>query len=310
MRNLSINLLASWLAVLLVSSLACVRASFPPIPVVTGGAGAGGAGGSGGQIAGSGGSADAVDSSLGPDVSNSCPGTPVPSCTPTTTDPCDPVCQTGSKCDWCSQKCTYALVGGTAQATCAAKDQSPVAVFQPCGVKSSGLPVQDDNCLPGSICLQPINGGIPSTGYCFALCHNAIQDCPGTACTQRSLSAAGGNVTVCDPPYSQCGPDGNCCDPLVSVDPDSSSKSCGSGRVCLLVAPDQSSGYSRTVCEFSSGNSKNGDACASAHDCMPANTCVNDGFHNGCHRVCNLAHPCPVGDCLPWGTEYGFCPNN
>jgi hypothetical protein len=293
-------LLASWLAVLLVSSVACVRASFDPIPVVTGGARAGGAGGSGsgGQIAGAGGGAGAVDS-------GTCPATPVQGCTLTTTDPCDPVCQTGSKCNWCTQKCTYSLAGTAAQATCAAKDPSPVAVFQPCGVTSSGSPSQDDNCVPGSICLQPVNGGNPSTGYCFALCHNAIQDCFGVACTQRTLSSIGGTVNVCDPPYDPCGPDGNCCDPLATTQP----SGCESGRVCLLVSPDQQSGHSRTVCEFSSGNGKNGAFCASAHDCSQAYTCVNDGPHNGCHRVCNTANPCPVGggECLPWGTEYSFC---
>ena len=301
MRNPWTNLLASWLPVLLVSSVACVRASFDSQMDVAGDAGASGTGGSGGA----GGGAGAADSRLGPDESVTCPANPVPLCTPTTTDPCDPVCQTGSKCDWCTQRCSYALVGATAQPTCAAKEQSPVTVSQPCGVTSSGLAGQADNCAPGSICLQPINGGTVNTGYCFALCHNAIQDCLGVACTQRSLSAAGGTVTVCDPPYSQCGPDGNCCDPLASPP-----SSCEPGRVCLLVAPEQTSGHSRTVCEFSSGDSKNGDACASAHDCMLANTCVNDGVHNGCHRVCNSAYPCPVGNCLQWGAEYGFCPND
>jgi hypothetical protein len=299
MRNPSTNLLASWLAFLLMTSVACVKASFEPSTNASGGAGAGGAGGS----AGGGGGAGTEDSGLRPDVSGTCPAPTL--CPTTATDSCDPVCQTGNKCNWCSQKCTFALAGATAQATCAAKDPNPVAVFQPCGVKSSGLPVQEDNCPLGSICLQPINGGVVSTGYCFALCRTATQDCPGVACTQRSLSASGGTVTVCDPDYSQCGPDGTCCDPLAAP-----SSSCGPGRVCLLVAPDQSSGRSRTVCEFSNGNSKNGDACASAHDCMVANTCVNDGVHNGCHRVCNSAYPCPVGDCLKWGTEYGFCPNN
>jgi len=297
MRNLSTNSLANWLAVLLVSSVACVKASFDPIPVVTGGAGAGGSGGAGGQIAGAGGGAGGADS-------GTCPETPVLGCTPTTTDPCDPVCQTGS-CNWCTKKCSYTLVGATAQATCAAIDQShsPAAVSQPCGVTSSGTSGQYDNCVPGSICLQPVNGGFPNTGYCFALCHNATYDCNGVACTQRSLSAAGGLVNVCDPyPYSQCGPGGSCCDPFAQ------SGSCGPGRYCLLVAPNPS-GHSRTVCEFSSGDGSNGAFCASAHDCKFANTCVNDGLHNGCHRVCNAAQPCPVGggDCLPWGTEYGFC---
>ncbi len=167
MRNPSTNLLASWLAFLLVSSVACVKASFVPNADVSGGAGAGGEGGSalGGQIAGAGGGADAADSRLGPDASVTCPdATPVQSCTPTTTDPCDPVCQSGSKCDWCTQKCSYALVGATALPTCAAKDPSPVADFQPCGVTSPGSPGQVDNCAKGSICLQPLNGGTTTHG--------------------------------------------------------------------------------------------------------------------------------------------------
>jgi hypothetical protein len=301
MRNPSTNLLASWLAFLLVSSVACVKASFEPTANVSGGAGAGGSGGSagGGQIGGAGGGADAADTHLGPDTSATCLETPVPNCTPTTTDPCDPVCQAGSKCDWCTQKCSYALVGATAQPTCAAKDPVPAEVFQPCGVTSPGLPGQEDNCAPGSICLQPVKGGSVSTGYCFALCHNAIEDCNGVACTQRSLSAAGGTVTICDPPYSQCGPDGTCCDPLATP-----TTSCGPDRVCLLVSPNQS-GHSLTVCEFSYGDSKNGAACASAHDCNLLNTCVN----NACHRVCNDTYPCPVGNCVKVA-EYGYCPDN
>jgi hypothetical protein len=310
MRNPSTNLLASWLAVLLMSSVACVRASFPPIPVGTGGAGVGGAGGSGGQIAGAGGGAGAADSGLGPDVSVTCPQTPVtpvPNCTPTIADPCDPVCQSGSMCDWCHQKCTFAFLGATAQATCAARDPSPVKDFQPCAVTSYGSSVQDDNCLPGSICLQPINGGNVQNGYCFKLCHTAIDDCPGVDCTQRSLSS--GTVNVCDPPYDSCGPDGNCCDPFASSTSDASTGSCGQGRVCLLVSFNPSSLHSRTVCEFSGGAGKNGDHCSSAHDCQFANTCVIDGVHNGCHRVCNSANTCPAGpgDCVQWGTEYGFC---
>lgn len=314
MKNLSKNLRSSCPAVLLVLSLACAKANFVPITSdaeISGGAGGSAEAGSGGAIG------------SGPDVSMTCDAAGwSPTCVPSDTpEICDPVCQSGS-CNWCLEKCTYVLVGSTAQPTCAGKDPSPAGVFQACGVTSSGSGIQHDNCGPGSICLQPINGGNVDNGYCFALCHSAIQNCPGVACTQRSLSSTGGTVlvSVCDPPYDRCGPDGNCCDPFASSTGDASTGSCGQGQVCLLVSPDPSSLHSRTVCEFSSGAGKNGAACASAHDCAPANTCVNGGAHNGCHRVCsNPNYPCPaatgcilcpVGDCLPWGSEYGFCPSD
>jgi hypothetical protein len=300
MRKHSTNLLVSWLAVLLMSSVACVRASFVPSADAAGGAGAGGVGGSasGGQTAGAGGGAGA---------GSTCPA---PTCPTTATDTCDPVLQACGTCDYCSKKCTYALVGGTAQATCTANDPSPRNVTQSCNVTYSGSSTQSDNCQPKNICLQPINGGNPGVGYCFALCRSAVQDCSGgVACTPRSLSSQGGTVNVCDPPYNSCGPSGTGCNPLAAAgSADSGPNSCPSGRYCLLVPPD-SSEDSRTTCEFSTGTGKNGAGCNSAHDCDFAYTCVNDGPHNGCHRVCNPANPCPAGagTCLWWGNEYGFC---
>ena len=316
MRNLHRELGLNGFTALLVLTVACTKASFARIADgeavggssggagITGGGGdtAGGTGGGGtaGSGGGAGGAGGGGGAGAGPEAGVTCPATPAQSCTPVPTSPCDPVCQTGD-CDWCTKKCTYALSGGVVQPTCAAKGKQ--GVFQACAVLSTGAAGQNDNCVPGSICLQPLSGGPVNSGFCFGLCRSGL-DCLGVACSERSLSAAGGSVSVCDPPYDQCGPDATCCDPLAA----SVSSSCGPNRVCLLVSPDTDTGHSRTVCEFSSGGGRNGDACDSAHGCMWANTCVS----NSCRRVCSLTNPnpCPNGGaCTPWGVEYGFCPN-
>jgi hypothetical protein len=304
MRNLPRDLLSSWLAVLLASSAACTKASFVPVPGGAGGAGGSGISGGAGDSgtvdggAGAGDSGAAVDSGPGPDVTLTCPATPL-ACSASTAGICDPVCQTGA-CNWCNQKCTYALAGATAQPTCAATGKQ--TVFQPCGVNSSGSASQNDNCLPGSICLQPISG--TNSWYCFSLC-TSTADCIGAVdCGQRYLFPQGPQVYVCDPPYDECGPNSQCCDPFAAP----GTSPCASNQFCLLASPDPITNHSRTVCEFSYGGGQNGSFCSSPHDCMTANTCVN-GF---CHRVCNDANPCPTGGrtCLTtWSIEYGYCPD-
>jgi hypothetical protein len=321
MRNLPRDLLSSWLAVLLASSVACTKANFVRVTDGTGGVGgAGVSGGAGdsGVVDGGGGVGDSADagaggstgdsgaagdSGLGPDVKLTCPAVPVPACVPSTTGPCDPVCQTGSQtgsCDWCTQKCTYAPAGAAAQPTCAGKGKQ--TVFQPCGVVSSGSAIQNDNCAPGSICLQPVSGD--NSWYCFSLCRSTIDCISGVECGQRNLYSQGPLITVCDPPYDSCGPDGKCCDPFAAQ----AASGCATNRFCLLVSPDPATQHSRTVCEFSYGNGRHGDFCDSAHACLTANACVN-GF---CRQVCNTTtNPCPspLGTCMPWGAEYGYCPD-
>jgi hypothetical protein len=235
-----------------------------------------------------------LDSSPPVEASMTCPA-PNRACSGTVpTATCDPVCQTGS-CDWCSQKCTYALDGGSAQPACASKKQK--TPFQACTVTFSGSPQQFDDCAPGSICLAPTIGD--QLTYCFGLCRLQADCLSGVGCGQRTLSPAGGSVGVCDPPYDQCGVDGKCCDPL-------GGSGCDTSRVCLLVSPDGMSGHSRTVCEFAYGNGRNSSPCNSSRDCLLKNTCVK-GL---CKQVCNSTNPCPDnGTCAPFGSEYGYCPN-
>ena len=299
MRYIPRNLLTSWLAVLLVSSVACTKASFERI--ASGGAGGSGGGadaggsGGGGQIADAGDAESAGgsgDASSGPEAGVVCPAVPLV-CSATTAGSCDPVCQTGS-CNWCTEKCTYAFDGVREQPTCASKGQK--TVLQQCRLDSAGLPTQHDDCAPGNICLAPTIGD--NLTYCFSLCVRAA-DCTNVNCGHRPLSAAGGSVSVCDPPYDQCGVDGTCCDPI-------SGSGCPADRVCLLVSPDSGTKHSRTVCDFAYGNGRNGVTCDSSRDCYIGNACVPDST---CRQVCKSANDCPnSGVCTMWETEYGYCP--
>jgi hypothetical protein len=177
----------------------------------------------------------------------------------------------------------------------ACRPAGAVGVLQTCTVSSAGTLVQADDCAPGSVCLPPILGDNPT--FCFSLCRSPADCAYGVACAARRLSAAGGSVDVCDPPYDQCGPDGTCCDPLTGG-------GCGNGRVCLLVSPDLGTGHSRTVCEFAYGDGRSGAACAGARDCQIRNACVG----GQCYGVCGDGAPCPSGQtCLPLGGEFGYC---
>jgi hypothetical protein len=222
-----------------------------------------------------------------------CPAPSLPGCAPAGAGACDPVCQTGG-CDWCSQKCSFAYTpdGGVAP-TCTRKG---TAVFpQACSSTAAGSVRQSDDCAPGSVCLPPVIGDRPT--YCFALCRSRADCTYAVECAPRTLSAAGGLVSVCDPPYDQCGRDGTCCDPIAN-------QGCGANRVCLLVSPDLGSGHSRTVCELSFGDGRNGSPCASARDCQLRNTCVA----GACREVCSDTAPCPTGlSCVDYGSELGYC---
>ena len=278
------------LIALLVSAGACVKADL--VSIADAGVNAADAADSGHDSANPRDARGAADSDPGPEVS--CPVSSVSLCTPQTVVPCDPVCQTGT-CDWCTQKCTYVFDGAAAQPTCSSRGQK---IFpQACAANSPGSSSQHDDCAPGYLCLAPTIGD--NFTYCFGLCASAA-NCPfGVACGQRKLSAAGGLVAVCDPPYDVCGVGGGCCDPV-------GGSGCATNRTCLLVSPDPASGHSRTVCEFSYGGGRNSSACDSSRDCLTKNTCVA----GTCRQVCNSVYSCPNGgDCTFWGPEYGYCPN-
>jgi hypothetical protein len=204
-------------------------------------------------------------------------------------DPCDPVCQTGSRCDWCDKKCTYDAKGTV---ICAGfKDKE---ILDPCTPEADG----SDDCVPGSICLNPISGGTNS--FCFQLCRSSADCDRGPDCGERELAHNGAKVRVCDPPYAQAG-GRDSCDPVEN-------RGCASNRTCFLVSPerqaDGTTGHSRTVCEFSYTDARDGKECNSARDCMYGYTCVDDF----CRLVSDQATGCPVGTTYnDHGSEYGYC---
>lgn len=277
-------------ALLLVLATTCEKAHFVhrPDDSVAGGA-AGGTGGEGGAAGGNAGTGGAL-CQLSPQDCSRQPGQ-------VSISPCDPVCQSGT-CP-CGQKCTYA--GTDAKPVCAG--QGTQKEFESCTVTNPGLSTQRDDCAPGDICLAPV---LRQLSYCFRLCYQD-SDCLSYAdCSQRSLSSNGGQVSVCSPAHQLCGSDVPCCDPLnANINP------CPSANpVCFLVAPDGSTGHSRTVCEYSSGGSGDDTPCTSSRECMESLTCADADRH--CHPVCDLAKPACPGSmtCKAWGTEYGYCTAN
>ena len=283
MRNLLRNLLWSCLIALFMLTVACVK----PILVQPD------AGGDGGRPAEAG---VAADSGLAPDCSAL-----FPSCTPpSTTDTCDPVCQTG--CNACNQKCSYPYDDLTSKPMCTPKPTAPSDFFGPCATNTLA---RDDVCVPGAICLDPTNEGAPK-GLCFRLCRSEAE-CEAVACSERKGSTGSGPL-VCDPSYDSCALAGKCCDPLASGTGAAApgSKVClpPGGQFCYLVSPD--AGHSRTVCDYTVGGLGIGQPCGASRDCFQKLTCVG----GGCRQVCNTSTPCVSGTCSKQSAteEYGYCP--
>jgi len=229
---------------------------------------------------------------------------PKPNCQALTSSPCDPVCQSGS-CNWCSQKCSLA---GDATPVCAGWGN--ISSGNTCTVYLAATPQQHDECGPGDICLSPDVGG--SVSYCFTLCHSEV-DCVGNvACAFRAMGPMVAGTTpsakVCDPEYVSCDPASAtaCCDPLASS---AASSGCASGRFCYLVTAD-STGHSRTTCEYNTGGGGRGAACQSSRDCLEKYVCAPSGAGTSgtCQRVCSGTTPCTSGTCVLLGAEYGYCP--
>jgi len=257
-------------------ALGCVRAQFGPAK------GSGGAGGAGG--AGTCAEVTAIEGCVSSD------------------DHCDPVCQTGD-CGPC-QKCTIAGDGTT---VCAAYGDKLVG--ETCDINSLGTVQQWDDCVAGAICLSTPIPTAPLAAYCFTLCRSEFI-CSGVPCGTRPLYAGGKPVMVCDPEYMPCDPNAvpPCCNPFVISD-GTDSNGCPPGRFCYLVKPDStagSTGRSRTVCEYSTGEGGRGTACTSSRDCLERLVCAPQGT---CQRVCDQSNPCDGGaDCIFMGDTYGYCP--
>jgi hypothetical protein len=293
MRIPSARLAALDLAAMLALSVGCTKATFSLIPS-TGGSGGGGAEG-----------LDTASPDLPTDLATTCDPMPVLGCKPQPAEPCDPVCQTqtGTKCSWCTQKCS---IDNSGAPTCASLDPSPKLPGAACNI-NTGPVYQSDDCDRGAICLNSGGAGEVSAN-CFTLCRNST-NCRGvaTGCTPRPLGI-GTTTLVCDPPPDTCDPTvpTACCNPITD---DTSCK--GSPGTCYLLSKDSQTGNSRTVCEFASGGTNAKIACTYSRECLAKLTCAPSPGGGLCQRVCDDTHPCPAGalcNKATTGGQYGYCP--
>jgi hypothetical protein len=241
-----------------------------------------------------------------PDDVGVCPD-PSPTCSPTAL-PCDPYCQAGNGCNWCSDKCTVSYDGTP---SCAKVAPIPNGLGDGCNISDLGSSAQTDTCDRGLICMGDYASALFNT-HCFQLCQGP-SDCKGVSCSKRPVGppAAPGasppTALVCDPSYKTClgtqAPYSYCCDPLTGG-------GCDVGETCYLVSQPEASGNSRTVCEYWSGSGRASDLCFSSTDCGIGLFCSS----GRCIRACDLnaADPlqCPVGlPCTPRGNQFGYCGN-
>ena len=286
MRIPSACLAAVDLAALLALSVGCTRATFSRNPPTDGSGGSG---------------AEGPDTAS-PDLPTTCDPKRVLGCTPQPAEPCDPVCQTGTKCYWCTQKCS---IDNSGAPTCASLDPSPKQTGAGCNI-NTGPVYQSDDCDRGAICLNSGGAGAVSAN-CFTLCRSST-DCPGaTGCTPRPLEI-GTTPLVCDPPYDTCDPTvpTACCNPITD---DTSCK--GGPGTCYLLSKDSQTGNSRTVCEYASGGTNAKNTCTYSRECLAKLTCAPAPGGGLCQRVCDDTHPCPAGaPCNKdtTGGQYGYCP--
>ncbi len=205
---------------------------------------------------------------------------------------CDPVCQTGP-CKWCQgEKCSIA---GDGKFICTSSGTGTVGQAG-CLVTYSGEPNQFDNCSLGLICLSA--SGTSNT-QCFSLC-GSDPDCKGNvACTPRPVaSGSAPPVNVCDPPYGICPL--SCCDPI-------GNKGCLTQQTCYVVTNVAKTTTNRTVCEYVSGQTRNGSPCTYSRECLRGSMCTDGGF---CRVVCDRTAPIPCAsnaDCTAYGDQYGYC---
>lgn len=261
--------------VIILSGLACVRAQFSPIAD---------------------GGAPKADASA-------CPAHDAkPGCNSTSGPPCDPVCQSGTCPDWCSQKCSIA---GDGTVACLSKGARETEMS--CTISLPDSPQQHDDCVPGDVCLPIIGAG---SAFCFQHCSGSL-DCPGLGvrCAERPLTTTGVMAMVCDPTYSLCdpaAPGGGCCDPTTSATTNpTTSNPCPPGRFCYLVSKDPVTQNSRTVCEYTTDTNTKSE-CSLASDCAVGYSC--HPTQGVCRQVCDSSHPCPINaTCTPNGNQYGFC---
>jgi hypothetical protein len=217
---------------------------------------------------------------------------PFPACQPELHGACDPVCQSGCGCN---ERCR--IDGGVV--VCRKEGPNFLEMYDSC------VPA-NDQCRPGSICLQEAVDHPACGAHCYRHCRGDSDCSPGSKCTiDIQFGTTGTDSKVCAPPPDPCNPFG----PARCARTDRPYPTFG----CYLMS---SSHPDIPICDCA-GTIKTGDPCTFEHECEPGAECVLLGAARLCRRVCKVgvmglpvAGACPLGlNCtaFPGGSAFGYC---
>lgn len=196
---------------------------------------------------------------------------------PASGEACNPGCQTGCGCGWCS------VANGTATCLTGAKGSKNVGEI--CD------PTMASDCRPGLYC-QPECG----TGRCYQLCDPSgdagVNGC--AHCDVAAMMASDGGAKVL--PFTLCRLV-TTCDPTSASNP----TSCPAPFACYPVG-------AQTECDCA-GSTVPGQSCSFLNDCQAGYSCNGPRMASTCQQTCTASSTCLSGSCNVnvAATTYGFC---
>lgn len=220
------------------------------------------------------------------------PPSPFPGCKSMPSGACDVVCQTGCGC---GLHCKLDM----GVPTCNGSGPNTLQPYDSC------LP-NDDQCIPGHICLQESVDHPACGAHCYRHCRDD-GDCSGGARCDIDVQFGGSATSwnVCSAPTEACNPFG----PAHCLRADRPYPTFG----CYVMSsrhPDL------TVCDCA-GTIKTGDPCSYEHQCEPGSECVSANSVRICRRTCKVGVTglpvvggCPVGTtctAFPASSTFGYC---
>jgi hypothetical protein len=235
-----------------------------------GGGGAGGTGGAGGMCVG-----------------------PLRNCAPAPVGAaCDPVCQSGCRCN---ERCN---VEGAA-AVCKPQGGTVADINAECVTAA-------DACRPGLVCLDEAT--TVCKAHCYKYCRTDADCVMGARCS--NTITVNGAAT----PYKVCGTPVENCDPFPNANGRAPCR--GLDRLppafgCYVLTPDTA------TCDCAGSLAVNAP-CSEENQCQPGHACVPAAGRTSCRRVCQVgavalqAGACPAGQvCTPFRptspAKYGYC---
>jgi hypothetical protein len=208
-----------------------------------------------------------------------CVSSPTPTCSTeaATGQACNPTCQTGCACGFCS------VANGAT--TCLTVTAGNSDIGEVCD------PQTEAPCKAGLFCRPEC--GQTTFGRCYKFCA-AKDDCNGLDCGASGTSSGSAGTFS----FSLCNLPDQTCDPVAK-------SGCPTDPNEVLGCYVDS--FGGTFCDCN-GTKAIGDSCAFAGDCSPGLICENFGPTNTCEAVCVSASDCTSsGGCMPTNGSFGYC---